>query len=146
MQKKEFMWIALLVGLAFLYVHFFTNWFVKQTMVITPSRRPAFGADATVESVVFTLNGEYKIKNLQVLQLEDDGKFNPHGHQLWHLISNSNSAPTQLIVYGRHVRGMKQASDNSAPEPLQPDVGYRILVDANGSTSFVDFKTQAEPN
>ncbi len=143
-MKKEFIWIALLIALAFLYVHFFTNWFVKPQMVITPSRRPNMAADATVDSVVFTLNGEYKIKNIQVLELGEDGKFNPKGHQMWHLTSNSNSAPTQILVYGHHVKGMKQAADNNAPEPLQPDVGYRILITANNVSGFADFKTRAE--
>ena len=137
------MWIALLVALAFLYVHFFTNWFAKGQLVIRASNRPAMAADATVESIVFTLNDEYKIKNLQVFELED-GKFNPKGHMLWHLVSESNASPTQLIVYGRRVRGMKQAPDNKAPEPLQPDVGYRIVVSADKLTGFADFKTRAE--
>jgi hypothetical protein len=143
MQKKEYMWIALLLALVFLYVHFFTNWFAKGQLVITPSRRPALAADATVESIVFSLNGQYKIKNLTVFELED-GKFNPKGHVLWHLVSESDPTPTQLIVYGRRVRGMKQAPDNSSPEALQPDVGYRILITANNLTGFADFKTRAE--
>jgi hypothetical protein len=146
MQKKEYIWIALLLLLAGLYLHFFTHWFAKGELVVTPSRRPAFGPNAAVESIVLTLNGPYKLKDLRVLELED-GKFNPHGHLLWHVISDSNSAPTQLIVYGRHIHGMKQAPDNLAPEPLQPDVGYRVVVSANNLTGSADFKTRAEqPN
>jgi hypothetical protein len=143
MQKKEFMWIALLIVLAFLYVHFFTNWFTKGQLVIRASRRPAMNADAAVESIVFTLNGQYQLKSLQVFELED-GKFNPRGHQLWHLISDSNSAPTQLIVYGHSVHGMKLAPDNKAAEDLQPDVPYRLLVTAGSLSGFTDFKTTAE--
>lgn len=146
MQRKEYAWIIILLALAGIYIHFFTDWFAKKQLVVTPSRRPALGANATVESIVFTLNGEYQLKNLKVLELED-GKFNPHGHLIWHLVSDSNSAPTQIIVYGHHIHGMKQAPDNTAPEPLQPDIGYRIVVSANHLTGFADFKTRAEqPN
>jgi hypothetical protein len=144
MQRKEYIWIALLLVLAGLYIHFFTHWFAKGELVVTPSRRPAFEPNATVESVVFTLNGPYKLKNIEVRELED-GKYNPHGHLLWHVVDDGGSSPTQLIVYGRHIHGLKQAPDNRAPEPLQPDVGYRIVVTANNLTGGADFKTRAEP-
>ncbi len=63
-----------------------------------------------------------------------------------HLVSDSNSTPTQVIVYGRRPRGMKQAPDNSKPEPLLPDVGYHIVVSSGDLTGGTDFKTRAAQN
>ena len=144
MQRKEYVWIVILVALGVIYVHFFTNWFAKGQLQIMPSRRPGRG-DSGVESVVFTLNAPYKIKSLKVLEMPD-GKFDPHGHVLWHLVSDSNSTPTQAFAYGHHIRGMKQAPDNSRAEALQPDVLYRLIVSTGNLTGSADFATEAEPN
>lgn len=143
MQRKEYGWIIVLLVVAFVYVHFFTHWFEKGHLVITPSRRPAFGQ--AVESIIFTLNAPAKIKNLKVVESADDGKFDPHGHLMWHLVSDSASQPTQLFVYGHHIHGMKQAPDNGHAEPLQPDVVYWIVVTTDHLTGSVDFKTRAQP-
>ena len=142
MQRKEIVWIAALVILGVVYVHFFTNWFAKKELVITPSRRPPMGGDATVESIVFSLNGQYKIKSVEVLEAKD-GKLDPHGHVVWHLVSDSASAPTQAFAYGRRIHGMKQAPDNSRAEPLQPDVVYWIEVATDHLTGKADFETRA---
>jgi len=142
MQRKEFIWIAILVVLGAIYVHFFTHWFDKRQIVVTPTLRPAFGGNAAVYSVAFSLNDKYNLKNLKVVPLED-GKFNPNAHTVWHLVGDSASTPTQMFMYGRRINGMKQAPDNPRAEPLQAGVTYRMVVSAGGLTGYTDFKTRA---
>jgi len=145
MQRKEFTLIAVLLVLGGLYVRYFTHWFDHEKLEITASRRPSMDQNSAVESIIFTLNGQHSLKDLKVLQLTDDGKLDPHAHVLWHLVSASNPVPAQLIVYGHHVRGMKQAVDNPSPEALQPDVGYCVVATTTqGATGSANFATRAE--
>ncbi|HWD19641.1 MAG TPA: hypothetical protein VHB20_10205 [Verrucomicrobiae bacterium] len=144
MQKKGYLLVGALIVLSVIYVHYFTDLFAKRQLIVTPSLRPSFGADGAVYSVVFSLNGQYKIKNLKVVPLEN-GKVSVVAHPLWSLVADSNSAPTQMFVYGRRPHGMKQAPDNAKAERLQPDVPYRLIVSADGLTGMADFKTRATP-
>ena len=54
---------------------------------------------------------------------------------------DSNSVPTKALIYGQPLRGMKPKIPKTRPEPLQPDVKYRIYVAAGKYQGKIDFKT-----
>jgi hypothetical protein len=141
MTKKEATLIALLVGVGCVYIIFFTNWFVKKQIVITPSLRPATGKGAAVLPVIFKLDGEYKLTNVKVVPLDSEN-FQPQALAAWHLVAQSNSEPTRMIVYGKPIPGMQPALKGTQPEPLDPNVIYRLDVAAGPLTGTVDFRTQ----
>jgi hypothetical protein len=141
MRKKDAVLIGLLVVVGGLYVKFFTNWFVKKQIVINASLRPVRGNSSAVLPVIFKLDGEYKLTNVKVVPLDNDN-FRPQAVAAWHLVAQSNSAPTRMFVYGTPIPGMQPALKDTQPEPLDPNVIYRLEVAAGEITGTVDFRTQ----
>jgi hypothetical protein len=111
-------------------------------MVINPSLRPARRADATVWPVFFALNGDFRLTRVEVIPFDGD-KFNPQGRPVWELVSDSNSVPTRAFRYGQTIKGMKPAIQGVQPEPLEPGVVYRLLVEAGRVKASTDFSTKA---
>jgi hypothetical protein len=142
MRKKDIMWIGVLLVLGGIYVHFFTHWFEKRQIGISASLRPSRRADATSYMAVFSLNGDYNLTSLKVLPMEGN-KFNPAALPVWHLVSDSNSAPTRAFRYGQPIRGMKSALKGVRPDPLTPGMVYRLIVTAGDVTGQKDFKVKA---
>lgn len=142
MQKREIMWIAVLLGIIGAYYHFFGGRFAGKPMAIHASLRPNQRGDAAVYPVYFTLNDDFKLTSLKVVPLEN-GQINPATMPVWNLVSDSNSAPTRAFFYGQHIKGMKAALANVQPDPLTPGVVYRILLSAGKLTAALDFRTRA---
>jgi hypothetical protein len=142
MQKKEMTWIVVLVTLIGMSVMLNRNRFAKPQMIINPSLRPARRADATVWPVFFALNDDFRLTSVKVIPFDGD-KFNPLGRPVWQLISDSNSAPTRAFRYGQPIPGMKPALKDVRPDPLEPGVVYRLLVEAGNVTGTTDFSTKA---
>jgi hypothetical protein len=142
MQKREVIWIAVLVALIGLYVLLFHNRFAREQMTIHPSLRPARGGDAAVSMVLFGLNDDFRLTSVNVVAWEGD-QFNSQGHSVWHLISDSNSVPTRAFRYGQRIQGMKPAIQETRPDPLEPGTVYRIAVEAGSIKASADFKARA---
>lgn len=142
MQKREIIWIAVLLALAGAYYHFFGGRFAGKQMAIHASLRPSRRADTPVYPVYFTLNDDFKLTSLKVVPLEN-GQVNPATLPVWNLVSDSNSAPTRAFFYGQHIRGMKPALANVQPDALTSEVVYRILLSSGNVTAALDFKTRA---
>jgi hypothetical protein len=142
MRKREIIWIAVLFLLGGIYVHFFTHWFEKRHIGINASFRPIRRMSGDVFPVFFTLNGDYELTSVQVIPFEND-KFNPSIPPVWHLISDSNSAPTRVFRYGQTLKGMKPALKGVRPDPLTPDLVYRLILSTGDATGYTDFKTKA---
>jgi hypothetical protein len=140
MQKREIIWIAVLLGLIGAYYHFFGGRFAAKPIAIHASLRPT--RDAPVYPVYFTLNDDVKLTSLKVVPLEN-GQINPATMPVWDLVSDSNSAPTRAFFYGEQIRGMKPALANVRPEALTPGVVYRILLSSGSVAATLDFKTRA---
>ena len=141
MQKKELTWIAVVVALIGLSLWLNRGQFAKEQMVINPSLRPARRADATVWPVFFALNNDFKLTSVKVIPFNGD-KFDPMGLPAWQLISDSNSVPTRAFRYGQPIQGMKPALKDVKPDPLQPGVTYRLLVEAGSVKASADFSTK----
>jgi len=142
MQKREVKWIVALAALAGAYVLFFHNRFNREQMVINPSLRPSRQADATVWPVFFSLNDDFRLTSVKVIPLQGN-TFDPSERPVWHLISESHSAPIRAFRYGQDIQGMKPALKGARPEPLEPGVVYRLLVEAGKVTAIKDFETRA---
>ena len=58
---------------------------------------------------------------------------------MWHLIGKSR--PVDSLLYGRDPDGMRPILDGLKPEPLLPEVPYRLIVEAGRRRGTNDFKT-----
>ncbi|MBI5386875.1 MAG: hypothetical protein HZA90_19555 [Verrucomicrobia bacterium] len=151
MRKNTIVLITVLLLLAGCYGYFFTDWFQSPTIQILaqvrPSRnvRPTPGMPTTYP-VSFAFDRKLRLTEIRVVNLDDE-KTNKYPHAYWHLISDSNSMPTKAIVYGQPLRGLKPKVPRARPEPLEPDVKYRLYVSAGKNKGQIDFKTieAAEP-
>jgi hypothetical protein len=65
------------------------------------------------------------------------------GRPLWHLLSDSNSVPTRAFRYGETIKGMKPALKDARAESLEPDVAYRLFLEAGSIKAYCDFQTRA---
>jgi hypothetical protein len=142
MQKRELKWIVVLAALAGAYVLFFHNRFDGEQMIINPSLRPSRQAADAVWPVFFSLNDDFKLTSVKVIPLRGRA-FDPSARAAWHLISASHSAPLRAFRYGQDIQGMEPALKGAEPEPLEPGVVYRLLVEAGKVTAFKDFETKA---
>lgn len=131
--------LALVAGVA-IYVHL--DWLRPPPIQITPTIRPGQRSrlNPDVYPVSFMLDGKYELTEIKVVAV-DDIKTNKYPHALWHMISDSHSKPTKIIVYGMPIPGMKPSVPRGRPEPLQPNVPYRLIVKAGKSQGQADFKT-----
>ncbi|MEO6181959.1 MAG: hypothetical protein ABIP71_02400 [Verrucomicrobiota bacterium] len=143
MSKKNIVLVAVLIVLGAIYVFNFTSLFQKPEMEITSRLRPQMngrrGKGVVVGNTIsFFLNRKYALTSIKVIE-ESDFKTNKYPHAIWHLISESNSVPTKVIVYGFPVEGMKPKIEKVRPEALQVNMGYVLMVEAGdvkGQTSF----------
>ncbi len=142
MQKKDVKWIVILLLLVAVSFWLNRGRFEKPHMVINPSLRPARRADAAVWPVFFSLNDSFKLTSVKVVPWDGD-KFNPLGPPVWWLTTDSNSAPVRAFRYGERIKGMKPEIASSQPGPLQPDVKYRIMLEAGSIKTNIDFSTRA---
>jgi len=52
--------------------------------------------------------------------------------------------PSEIFLYGQHIRGMKPEVPGARPEPLQPGVTYRLFVKSGSATGQHDFQPVAK--
>ena len=97
----------------------------------------------TIAPISFILNHHYRLTSLRVVPVSALAT-NKHPHALWDLVSESNSIPVNTFTYGQGIRGLHPVYKGSAPEPLEPDVAYRIIVEAGKEKSEHDFTPQAK--
>ncbi|MDQ6630413.1 MAG: hypothetical protein M3Y82_01485 [Verrucomicrobiota bacterium] len=123
---------ALILGA--IYAHFFTDLFGPKKIHILFTNRNSkifFGLD----------NKEYNITSVKVFRAAEIAT-NKYAHPLWNLTTDSNSAPTTDFLYGSPIAGMKPAVAKVEPEPLEPNVNYRIVVEAGKIKGEKDFKVR----
>ena len=142
MQKKEIIFVSVLVVLGAVYIAFFSHWFDKRQIGITVSMRPSRHPGETVYPVVFTLNSDYKLTSLKVVPLENN-QVSPAAIPVWNLVTESNSAPIRAFRYGQPIRGMKPALEGIRASPLVPGAAYRLLLSTRDATCQIDFQARA---
>ena len=147
MAKKQWMLTLVFVLLAGIYVYFFTDWFRSQPIRISHVARPELtrrigarvkAGNQNTAIVTFGLDARYQLTEIKVVCLAE-WETNHFALPLWHLISDSNSVPIKMFPYGVAIRGMKPAIAGSWPQPLEPNVTYRLFVSAGSHKGQHDF-------
>jgi len=157
MSRKEWVLVALVLVLGGLYVVFFSGWFGPKVIRVEStvrSAREAWGPGGKrvnppgkpeLGNVSFSLHQHYKLTSVKVVAVSDS-QTNQYPHALWHLTAQGGSGPVDSLAYGFPVVGMTGAASGIGPEPLEPGVEYRLLVEAGewkGARDFVIPRPQA---
>ena len=135
--------------MAGIYVVYFTNWFKPQIIRISHTsratraiRRSGQKDNSTTVPIAFGLDREYQLSEIKVVSVAAL-QTNNDALPIWHLISDSNSVPVKFFFYGERIRGMKPEVPGSRPEPLQPNVTYRLFTTAGSAKGQHDFQPVA---
>ena len=149
MSKTKFILTSLLlVGLVGFCLYLNRDWFgsepIQITHRVTPWLRAGKRADPANKSnpVVFSFNKFYRFKGIRVVVAAEIAT-NKYAHPLWHLESSSNSVFVSTFTYGDRLRGMTPKVKGAAPDPLEPGVNYRLIVETEHGTATHDFNTTA---
>ena len=145
MSKTKFILTSLLlVAMAGLCLYLNRDWFASEpiqiTHRVTPWLRMAKRADPANKGnpVVFSFNKFYRFKEIKVVAVCETAT-NKYPHPLWHLESSSNSVFVSSFTYGDRLRGMTPKVKGAAPDPLEPGVNYRLLVETDKGPAAHDF-------
>ena len=139
MTKKNSFLIVILLVMASVYVACFTQWFRPKTIHISHTVRPG---EAAAPLLAFGLGGDYELTEIKVVPLAAL-QANPLAQPVWHLVSESKSVPIKYFIYGQGIRGMKPEVPGVRPQPLQPNVTYRLLLQAGSLKGQHDFQAAA---
>jgi hypothetical protein len=149
MTKKNWLMMIVLIGLAGVYIFYFTDWFKPKIIHISHTSRAIrsrFGSNATgnpaTVPITFGLEPQCQLTEIKVVPLAA-WLTNQDTLPVWHLIASSNSAPVKMFSYGQRIRGLKPEVPGSQAEPLQPDVTYRLFVTAGKAKGQHDFEVKA---
>jgi hypothetical protein len=149
MSKTKFILTTLLlVGLAGLCLYLNRDWFASTPIQIShrvsPWMRGGRRPDPLNKAnpVVFTFDKFFRFKEIKVV-LAAEIATNKYAHPLWQLESSSNSVFTSTFSYGERLRGMTSKVKGAAPDPLEPGVNYRLIVETDKGEASHDFSTTA---
>jgi len=140
MTRKQWMLLALTVVLAGISLYINRDWFGKDDIQIYHRSRPLRAGfiggrkgvmpdNPDVDPIVFGFDRKLKLTSLEVVPVSGF-ETNKYILPLWHLVSESNSAPTKAFVYGMAIKGMHPAVKDATAHALEPDVKYRLFVEA----------------
>jgi hypothetical protein len=138
MSLKQWLFLALAVGLGGLSVYLNKDWFAKDDIQIFHRSRPArYGFmrrgkrpdTGPVDPLFFSLSRALKLTSLKVIP-ESDIATNKYPHPIWYLVSDSNSVPVTQIIYGARIPGMRPSVPGATADPLEPGAKYRLLIEA----------------
>lgn len=96
------------------------------------------GQKAPAKVLLFLLDRKVELTSVKVIPLADV-LTNKYPHPIWELTTSSNSVPVKEIVYGRPIRGMQPKVKGAVADPLQPDVQYRLFIEAGSQKATRDF-------
>ncbi|HWY78443.1 MAG TPA: hypothetical protein VN281_22710 [Verrucomicrobiae bacterium] len=140
----------LLVGL--IYYYLYHDSFSRRDMSIKVMVRPKLGArmrptttanGAENDAVIFGLSRQFQLTEVEVIPL-DALATNKYAHPVWHMVSDSNSAPIMTFAYGMRIHGMHPEVKGIEADPLLPGTSYRVRIAAGADKGEHDFKTPAE--
>lgn len=137
MTRKIWTLIALAALLGGFSLYLNKDWFAKDNIQISHRTRPLPGplarrikAEASlIDPIIFFFDRRLKLTSLKVVSV-GELETNKVAVPLWNLTSDSNSAPIKEFTYGMHIPGLRPVFKGAQPDPLQPNVKYRLLVEA----------------
>ena len=142
MDKKNTLLVVVLLALVSLYIVFFTGWFrphVIKLFYTTRSVEGRYRARGDLPYICFMLGGEMRLSEVKVVSVADFQK-DPRAPALWHLVSDSNSVPVGLFVYGQHIHGMRPKYKGEQPQDLETNQLYRLFVTSGWAHGQLDFR------
>lgn len=148
MTKKMHVLIAVVALLALMrvshHVYYNTDLISRSRIQILKSNRPTFRSwfAPEVYPVLFMLDGEYKLTAVKVVPAAALAT-NKRPAPLWHLVTKSNSPPLKGFYYGQRIPGMASFQTNARPKGLEPNVTYRLFIEAGRARGELDFQAQA---
>lgn len=151
MTRKQWTLIALAVVLGGFSLYLNRDWFVGDNIQIHHRSRPARASmfrrrrpvrKSATEPVYFAFDRKLKLTSVKVIPLSEI-ETNKYPRPIWYLVSDSNSIPIADLTYGMRIRGMHPAVKGATPDPLQPGVRYRLLIEAGKLNAHEDFTAVA---
>jgi hypothetical protein len=149
MTKKNLILLSVtflaVVGIyLYLYKDSFRKADIHISLTIRPkpsalTRKSANTSDEDTMNLNFGMDQKYKLTSVKVIPL-NELETNKYAHPIWELTSDSNSVPTQAFFYGGHIHGMHPAVKGATPDPLSPNVPYRLEIEAGPQKGHHDFK------
>jgi len=135
--------VAVLLGSLSLYLN--KDWFAADRIQLMHRSRPSRGAfrrpradNPLIDPLSFWFDRKVKLKSLKVIPVLDL-ETNKYPQPIWFLVSDSNSVPIKEFTYGLGIKGMRPAYKDTHPDPLEPGVKYRLLVEAGNEKIQHDF-------
>jgi len=149
MTRKVWMLMGLAVLLGGVSLYLNKDWFGSAPIHIYDRSRPARGflarrgrADnSAINTLVFGFNRPLRLTSVKVVPLSDVAT-NKYPHPIWELVSESNSVPTTSFGYGFFIRGMHPKVKGAQADPLEPNVPYRLFIEAGALKAEHDFVPQ----
>ena len=117
---------TLIAGAIFAYFHF--DFGGEKKIHIMHRKGPIPGRWGNRNPILFMLDKTYPLTSVKVVNVADE-LTNKYPHAYWHLMA-SNYADAKEITYGFPIRGMHPEVPKTRAEPLQPDVDYKLIVEA----------------
>jgi hypothetical protein len=153
MTRKLWLWIAVAVVLGGLSLYLNKDWSSKDDIQIFHRARPArFGFlrrskrpnAPAANPLMFAFDRSLKLTSVKVITLSEI-ETNKYPHPIWHLVSDSNSVPTTEFYYGMNIHGMRPSVKGATPDPLEPGVKYRLLIEAGPRKAEHNFELLPHP-
>jgi hypothetical protein len=145
MATKHWMLLALAVLLCGFSLYLNRDWFARDNIQLMHRSRPARGAfrrpgsdNPLIDPLSFWFDRKVKLKSLKVIPVFNL-ETNKFPAPVWYLVSDSNSLPIKEFSYGMRIPGMRSALKDTAPDPLEPGVKYRLLVQSGSQKVEHDF-------
>ena len=144
MTKKNIFLISIVVVLAGIYVVFFSGWFgpkfIRVEHTVRSIREAARGGAVSrqVNNVTFSLHKNYRLTSVKVVP-SAEYQTSEYAPPLWYLVSQKGSQPVDGFAYGFPIPGMTPAIASAEPDPLQPGVEYRLVLETKSVKGEHDF-------
>jgi len=142
MTKKNLMLVLLAIGLATVYVVWFTDWFRPKVVFIyhtSRNLRPNLARGNALPSLIFGVKPQVRLTELKVVSLAEF-ETNQNTMPVWHLVSDSNSVPVKTFFYGQRIAGMHAKIEGVHAEALETNVTYRMFLTAGRIKGQHDFE------
>jgi hypothetical protein len=147
MTSKQWMLIALTFALGGFALYLNRDWFAGDVIQIQCRSRPARTVvsrrqrpptSAATDPIFFAFDRKLKLTSLKVIAVQEI-ETNKYPHPICYLVSDSNSVPVGEWAYAWPIRGMRPAVKGAIPDPLEPGVTYRLIIEAGNRKAEHDF-------
>jgi hypothetical protein len=147
MTSKQWTLIVFAVVLGGFSLYLNRDWFGGDNIQIHHRSRPARAGfsrrnrpppSTSTDPIFFAFDRKLKLTSLKVIPVSEI-ETNKYPHPIWEMVSDSNSIPIAEWSYGLPIRGMRPSVKGATPDPLEPGVKYRLLVQAGKVKAQDDF-------